>query len=351
MTHRVRFWLVLWITAVAWPLKATDEGLLKLAHPDANFMMGIQVSEIARSAVVQAILEEAMRSQGEWPERLRMLGGNPLEGLDEVLVTARVGNAASENNVAKDTLVLIRGAVGAGRWNQLLCAKGCDTETYRDLEVIRVNGDDPANPGYFVALDAEHAALGERQPVLGVIDRQVKETESVFGRRMQEWIERVNSHQIWLAARGPFEQSSPAGKAQPVAAAISKVDGFSLGMTLDREVLLALEVHSFSEQDAQGLYEMVQGLLAMSQMQAQPAEAGAFNLLEHLRLSRQGRVLSASLRVPQAELTKQLKTQVAEHRSQPQNEAAAPRPAPRREGGIRVYGLEPEAVEYPLSPR
>ena len=168
---------------------------------------------------------------------------------------------------------------------------------------------------------------------------------------MQAWIERVSSHHIWLAARGPFEKSSPAGQAQPMAAALSKVDGFSLGMTLDREVLLALEVHSFTEQDAQGLYEMVQGLLAMSQMQAQPAEAGAFNLLEHLRLSRQGRVLSASLRVPQAELARQLKTQVAQHQSQPQPDEPATRPAPRREGGIRIHGLEPQAVEYPLTPR
>ena len=75
-------------------------------------------------------------------------------------------------------------------------------------------------------------------------------------------------------------------------------------------------------------------------------------------------MVSASLTIPQRELTKQLRAKLEQKRDQaePAVEAelhperpqtAAVRTAARRRpsNSIRVYGLKPRAVEYPLTPK
>lgn len=348
--------LVLLLAAFGGPLQAADPVLLNLAHSDANFMMGIRVSEIASSPVVRAALDEAARSQHEWSALLTKLGGNPLRDIHEVLITAQIDERAADKD-PKDTLVLIRGALGAGRFVEMMCAKGCDTEVHGNHEVVRIPSDDGDEPPYFVALDEQYAALGERSAILGLVSRGARQTAPAFGQAMQSWVDRVGSHHIWVAARGPFQAPSKAGAAgsMPAIGAMAKLDGVGLGVTLERDMQLALELHSVTEKDAAQLYQMAQGLLAMSQMSAQQpqAEPSAARFLESLQLNLDGRVLSASLRIPQSELAKQIRTQVAQQRQGGEAPAqpAAVRPAPRRPGGILIHGLESKAVEYPVTER
>jgi hypothetical protein len=152
------------------------------------------------------------------------------------------------------------------------------------------------------------------------------------------------------------------------AGAASKLEGFGLGLLVGNDVSLALELESASTKDATELYEMAQGLLAMARMGQQQEQAtagpGAFDLLESLKLTNAGRVVSASLKIPQRELNRQLRAKLEEKHeaSEPALEAglhpeSAPRsaarvaPRSRPSNSIRVYGLEPRAVEYPLTPK
>jgi hypothetical protein len=152
------------------------------------------------------------------------------------------------------------------------------------------------------------------------------------------------------------------------AGAASKLKGVGLGLLLEDDVSLALELESVSAQDATELYEMAQGLLAMARMgqqQEQPAAGpGSFDLLESLKLTNAGRVVSASLTIPQRELNRQLRAKLEEKRDEAgpeleaglhaeSHDAPAVRVAPRSRpsNSIRVYGIQPRAVEYPLTPK
>ena len=352
--------------ALALPLAGADPELMRLTRSDANFLLGVSLRDIAASPLVKTLLDEALASNPQW-EAVLATGASPLAGFDEVLIAANIDTQSPQE--PKDALVLLRGSLDAGRLEKMFCSTGCDREQYRGLEMIKLERKDADTPGYLVLLDGQYAAVGERPAVLGAIDRHRKGTPAALSPAMQGWIDRLGRYHVWVAARGPFNTPATAepGPASMAASAASKMEGFGLGLLLESDVSLAVELESVSEQDAKQLYETVQGLLALGRMSRQqeqaPGEAGGFDLLENLKLTNAGRVVSASLTIPQKELTKQLRAklearQQAEpaveaelHANQPQ--AAAARLSSRRRptNSIRVYGLNPRAVEYPLTPK
>lgn len=353
--------------ALALPLAGADPELMRLTRSDANFMLGVRLGDIAASPLVKTLLDEALASKPEWQTVLGM-GSNPLAGFDEVLIAASIDTQSPQE--PKDALVLLRGSLDAGRLEKVFCSAGCDREQYRGLEMIKLERKDTDTPGYLVLLDGQYAALGERPAVLGAIDRHRKGTPLSLSPAMQGWIDRLGRYHLWVAARGPFNTPDAAepGPAAMAASAASKMEGFGLGLLLESDVSLAVELESVSDQDSKQLYEMVQGLLALGRMSRQqeqtPAEPGAFDLLENLKLTNAGRVVSASLTIPQRELTKQLRAKLDEHRQQeepvvaaelhagnPQSPAVRLSPHKRPSSKIRVYGIEPRAVEYPLTPK
>jgi hypothetical protein len=357
--------LTLLLTSAA-PLAAADPELMRLTRSDANFLLGVRLADVAASPLVKTLLDEALASNPQWGAVLAM-GSNPLAGFDEVLISANIDTQSPQE--PKDALVLLRGTLDAARLEKVFCTTGCDREQYRGLDMIKLERKDADTPGYLVLLDAQYAALGERPAVLAAIDRHRKGTPASLSPAMQGWIDRLGRYHLWVAARGPFHapQAAEPGPASMAFGAASKMEGFGLGLLLESDVSLAVELESSSDQDSTELYEMVQGLLALGRMSQQrdqaQAEPGAFDLLENLKLTNAGRVVSASLTIPQRELTKQLRAKI-EQRQQPEpaveaqlhpenTQAAAVRPAPRKRpsNSIRVYGLNPRALEYPLTPK
>ncbi len=355
------------------PLAAADAELLRLTRSDVNFLLGVRLSEIAKSPLVRTMLDEAMASKPELRALGGMVGSNPLEGFDELLIAANIDTQSPQD--PKDALIVFSGALDPQRLQGVFCGDGCERETYRNLELLKVERKDADTPGFLVLLDGRYAALGERPAVERAIDRFQSRAEASFNPEMQSWIDRLGRYHFWLAAKGPFNapEAEELGPAMMAAGAISKMEGFGLGVLLDNDVSLSIELESVSSKDATELYETAQGMLALARMsqqqqsgeQPQPTstEPGAFDLLQNLKLTNTGRVVSASLTIPQRELTRQLRAKLEENRQdEPALEAglhAEDAPAPtvrvaprsRPSNSIRVYGLEPRAVEYPLTPK
>jgi hypothetical protein len=360
--------VLLLTAALALPLGAADAELLRLTRPDVNFLLGVRLSDIAASPLVRTMLDEALASKPELQALSGMVGTNPLEGFDELLVAANIDAQSPQD--PKDALVVFSGALDPKRLEGIFCSEGCEREPYGNLELLKVERKDADTPGYLAVLDGRYAALGERPAVLRAIDRFRKGSAASFGPEMRSWIDRLGRYHLWLAAKGPFNPPSAdePGPAMMAAGAASKLKGVGLGLLLEDDVSLALELESGSAQDATELYEMAQGLLAMARMgqqQEQPAAGpGSFDLLKSLKLTNAGRVVSASLTIPQRELNRQLRAKLEEKRDEAgpeleaglhaeSHDAPAVRVAPRSRpsNSIRVYGIQPRAVEYPLTPK
>ncbi len=96
MTATVRLLCLLVVLAVC--ATAADPALLNLARPDVNFVMGINVSQIASSPRVTTALAEARRSKPEVEQLFQILGPNPLSNLEEIVTQVgwtRVNRTAS----------------------------------------------------------------------------------------------------------------------------------------------------------------------------------------------------------------------------------------------------------------
>ncbi len=333
------------------PLAGADPALVNLARPDVNFVMGIHVSKIASSPLIAEAMGEAQQTKPDWDALFGLLGPQPFRYLDEIVISARL-DPESESKKPENLLIVARGLFGDRGFSDILCTGGCDREVYKDFEILRAQPKNDAEPMFFSFLDSQYAVLGKRREVEGAIDRRVGETQSIFSDAIQEGMDRLGNYDIWLAAKAsslnaPHGQDED-GPGQLAAMAASKIDGFGLGFGFGKDVELALELRSVSPEAAKQLFDMAQGFLAM--MKAGKAEPDTQQMLERLRLRHEGSVIMASMRIPEAEVRRQLHERAAKHRQELAAEAAAPPLSrPRREGGIRIYGLKEKPVEVPTT--
>ena len=340
------------VAALSVPLHAADPNLIGLARADVNLMGGIQFSEMANSPLVQSALDETKKSSPEVGAFLALMGANPFQYLDEVLITGRL-DSASVNNEPKDVVIFARGNFADGAFASILCGAACNGEPYGGHQIFPAKGS--GEPRHFVALDGRYGALGELADVREAVDRYAAQTRSVFADSLRRSIKRLSGHHIWVTANGPFSSPTGGGTADTANIAsnlASKIEAFGLGVSLGSDVRLALEVASPTEADAKQLFDMVQGFLALMKAGEQKPETAEF--LNNLTFVHEGRVLEASLHIPEKEVLKQIREQAAKRRQQAaasptvtSQEPPPPARPPRRKGGIRIYGLERDPVEFP----
>ena len=303
MSHRFFFLLALF-AATLFPAGASGQGLARLAHSDANMMIGIRMADFASSPLAQRMWQEAMSSKPEIEQFLNLMGPNPLTLIDEILITASVTDASQMDKA--DALVLASGRFNEVQLVDLLCQKGCETEMYRGFQLRKALGQDDG-PSHFVMFDTGELALGSRELVREAIERRALGAPATFSGGMTDWINRLGSHHIWVAASGPFSQAPAAGDAaggQMMSNLASKVDGFGLGVNVSGDIEMSLELRTTTEQDAQQFHDMIQGFIAMDRANDQQPEAREF--LDKLRLSRDGRILAAQMSISQADIERQL---------------------------------------------
>jgi hypothetical protein len=347
MRQTVRSLLVLLCFGLS--LAAADPALVNLSRPDINFVMGVHVSRIASSPLLAEAMGEAKQTKPDWDALFGLLGPQPFRYLDEIVVSAKL-DPESENKKPQSLLIVARGVFGDQGFSDILCSQGCDREPYRDLEVLRAQPKGDEEPMYVTFLDSQYAVLGTQKEVHGAIDRKVAETQSMFDNAVQAGIDRLGNYDIWLAAKAsslnPPDSGDAQGPGQLAAMAASKVVGFGLGFGFGKDVEFALQLQSPTPEDAKQLFDMAQGFLAM--MKSGKGEPESQQMLERLRLRHEGNVLAASMRIPEAEVRRQLHERAAKHREELAAETFAPPPSrPRREGGIRIYGLKEKPVEVP----
>ena len=156
------------VAALSVPLHAADPNLIGLARADVNLMVGIQFSEMANSPLVQSALDETKKSSPEVGAFLALMGANPFQYLDEVLITGRL-DSASVNNEPKDVVISARGNFADGAFASILCGAACNGEPYGGHQIFPAKGS--GEPRHFVALDGRYGALGELADVREAVDR------------------------------------------------------------------------------------------------------------------------------------------------------------------------------------
>ena len=115
-------------------------------------MVGIQFSKMANSPLVQSALDETRKSSPEVGAFLELMGANPFQYVEEVLITGRL-DSGSANNEPKDVLILARGNFEDGAFASILCGAACSGEPYGGHQIFPAKGS--GEPLHFVAWTAD----------------------------------------------------------------------------------------------------------------------------------------------------------------------------------------------------
>jgi len=333
---------LLLLAAVPPASSAADPGLLGLADPSSNFVIGIDVQALAASPLAQDALLKAQAESLSWGPALSALGPDPLSRIHEVLIAGDVEQLREDSK----GLALIKGDFAADDWISFACQAGCSSESYRGFTVRGLQSAD--KPSAFVRLDASYVALGSPDQVRGVVDRKASGTGSSLAGRVEGWTSNAGRHHVWIAAKGPFDMPH-AGDDPMGMSGIANLDAFGMGLTLGDDLEVGLELRSMSAAESAALHQSLQGLLMVMSMSAQQ-DPDTAELLRGLTIGQSAQTVNASLRVP-GYLLKRMAEKRA--RQATPNTAAAwqtepsPRPRQPRQGVIRIEGLDngPVVVE------
>ncbi len=355
--------LALALSAVLLP--GADQNLVNFSAPDANFIMGVRLAEVASSPLVTTALAEAQRSNPQIQNLFSMLGANPFQYLDEVLIAAKI-DAASASKEPNNVLVALRGRFGDGGFQGMICNRGCETEEYRGFPVLRFQAPDSSDVTYMSVLDSSYAVIGKLPEIRGVIDRRATGSQSMIDGALQQGINRLGRNHLWLIVNGPFDSGLGAGGgALGASEALSKIDGFGFAVHLAHDVDMTIEVRARSAAGAMELYNMANGFLSLMKA-GSDTNPEAKKLMEQLQFAVDGLTLRASIRIPEAEIRRQMASrggggQLGQSFSSqgssgtspavPVAGVAPPPPAAkRRKGGILIHGLGNKPVEIETTP-
>lgn len=352
--------VLLFLTALL-PLRAADPALLNMARPDSNIVMGIDVAGFVSSALVQEAMAKAGGSSGDFQDVMALLGPNPFQNLQEIIIAAKVDDF-EKGPQPGNFLIAARGSFGGTDFTQHLCSNGCETVDYRDLQLLKFTPKSGEDDVYFTALDSQYAAMGSQEAVQQAVDRRGTQSQSMFGATIQNSITRLSPYHFWIATHGPFEQAmAGGGNAMLPADTASKIDGLGFGIRLGRDVDIALELLSFIDEDAKQLYDIANGFLAL--MRAGETGPETAQMLNSLNLRQEGPMIAASMRISEAQIRAQMEQHdagmggsgvaAAEPAAATSGYSTSPavQPKPRRSGGIRIYGIGEEPVEVPTQAR
>jgi hypothetical protein len=365
------------------PAMAADPGLIQLAHPDVNVMIGLRLRSLSQAPSLKFQIEESERlglpetTTPAWESVKQMLGSDPLRYFEEVVLAARV-RSFDERTEPEHVLLLVSGPYDE-TMVQEVCEKagGCETDAYRGVTMRYVRGaqrDMADDPAWFAVFEGRYAAVGKRVDIENLLDRRAAGHQRGLSPAMAEWLGAAGELEAWFAAQGPFDWSTPEGTASGgispawsmIAATLkqtfAKVDGALLTLSLQSGYSLSLKLNALTEPEVETLEADVRRGWEWLQEQAGAYAPQSAEAAGRFAIHREGRLLTASIYMSQQEVEEQIRKQLLQRAEQlkgvPNREEAPgepgpgpatgqPNPGPGRGGGVGREGRERPTNEAP----
>jgi hypothetical protein len=295
---RVSFPIALLLSAGA--LVAADPPFAEYVPADTKILIGVEVRTIMISDWGKALVEQMKSASGDaWTKELPLKGFDPLQDVDQVWI------ASSSVDQKASPLVILRGRFDK---SHLPAAIG----RYHAVPLIPL---DAKREHLMALMDPYTIFSGDRATVERAIDR--RGLKSVDAHLATASTALCSRYWVWAVADGLDGVSAAKSATQ----GLEGVSGFEFGLSVNRDLDVAAQLHMRTAQDAQKMSALVAMLQAAAK--GQPNGASQMNVESHLT----DKTLDVSLRVPEDELRRawdQQRAVIAQSLSQlPQQIAAA----------------------------
>jgi hypothetical protein len=256
-------------------LLAADPPFAEYVPADTKVLIGVQVHAMLDSDWGKAVVEQAQSASGDsWAKQLPLKGIDLTKDLDELWI------ASSSTDHKAPALIILRGRFDKSR---LPAAIG----RYHAVPLIPL---DAKREHLLAIMDPSTIFAGDRNDVERAIDRRgLKSLDAHLATAAAALHAR---YWIWAVA----DHLDPAPAARTAPQAFDGVNGFEFGLSLDRDLEIAAQVHLRTAEDAQKMLAS----MALLQALAKGQQNGGSQVNIESRVA--GSNLDFSLRVPEEEL-------------------------------------------------
>jgi hypothetical protein len=259
-------------------VSAAGASLVDLLPAGSKIVLGVRVRSLADSQFVKGLLGQAQLSNTDWLKKAAALGFDPLHDVDEVML-ATTGEGQNPPSLM----------VASGRFNVARLAEGA--QRYHEVPIL---GGDKAGDSIVAILDANTALAGDRPMVMAAIDRHGAAPDGALAARVSALRDRYD---VW-----GFGDRPEGFVSSPQAGAVEGIDRFQFGLSLQKGLELAAEVHARTVKDAEKLNATLALLTGMLKVQ-QPAGGVSFDL------QTKNGTFKLAMTIPEEELKKAMAAQ------------------------------------------
>jgi hypothetical protein len=269
---------------------AEQTALVDLLPADAQIAFGIKVHSVLNSELAKNLTAEMKGQTAEWQKLIALSGFDPLNDLDEVLIAS---TGAGEK---APTLIVARGKFDVAKL-------AANAEIYNGVPLV--TSQNPKAPGVYGFLDETTAIAGDPDTVRAAIDHrgQAASLDAKLASQISEYRDRYD---IWAVVNRPEGLAKFVPKSNgPAASGLDSIDHFQFGLSVQKGLELAAEVHARTAKDAEQLSSTLQFLDAMTKASQPSGSQGT----KFAFAKGDDGTLKVTLAVSEEEIKKQIETQ------------------------------------------
>ena len=228
---------------------ADNSDLVSLLPSDTQVAFGIKVRSVLNSELAKNLTAEMKGQAGDWQKLIALSGFDPMTDLDEILI------GSTGMGDMPPTLIVARGKFDVEKLTP-------NAELYNGVRLV--TSQNAQASGVYGFLDETTAIAGDRETVKAMIDH--RDQASTLEAKLAAQIAEYRDHyDIWAIVNRPDGLAKFVPKSNGAAVqGLDSIDRFQFGLSVQKGLDLAAEVHARTAKDAEQLATTMQFLEAMT---------------------------------------------------------------------------------------
>jgi hypothetical protein len=280
---------------ISTPAKAQESTAWQYVHPDARILLGVEWQKAKASPTGKMVSRQILNTPGA---KVTSSGMEILDLVDRVLLSSpgpRPGEAADKSPL----VIVIEGKIDRTKIKKMM-SDGTAVERFKGVDLL-VPPPSKGSEVVIALLSDSMALMGDRMSIELVLDSAKKgEVPRVNPGLFERAHALAATNEIWAVASAPeggFATGSEAGPAKQ----LEDIESMEFGMNLQQGLGLKLALGMKTQESAQGMAAMIQGLsmLAASDPKRNPQMA---QLVKSLQVSSDKKNVRFGMQIPLAQL-------------------------------------------------
>lgn len=242
--------------------QGSDVSPLRYSHPDAKVLLGINFRKLQTQSWAASLRSELEKSALPTAPDAELLNGIDHIFLSVVPEAGKVQAGKGRKSDAR-MLITLKGRFNLALWRAFAVKQGATLRPYGSVELVQPPARS-AEEVHAALLNAETIVLGDRASLLAALDRSPAEAAASEANHLfQRAAGYAGRYDLWAVATVPLP-GALTSQLPATAVMLQDIQGLGLGLSLDKSLLLDVDLDTTSASSAQSLANVLSMMVAMS---------------------------------------------------------------------------------------